>query len=371
MKANEFNFERFFNFKEEMEKNYKRFLQNSSWEIPVIQSFPSREQFSWACRNKESSLEAQLQSLTEMTMLKTDLAFLYLEPWHGVGVYATAYGCKYEWVPGQAPQTRPVYQSLDEIDDIKKPDIASCDEMLAVLDMIRYFKEKTGGELDISLTDTQSPNDTGSLLVETTEFLTATIEEPERLDPLLQSITDLICQFSDEQKNIIGERFAKPGHIMISSTGNSGLSISDDNMAFLSPQSYTNTCLRYNNILSDYFGGLAVHTCGNAIHNFPILLQTRGLTMVDLAVGIVPDPTPNIPAEVADVFRGTNIIVKARLGWNEISKIEPLIDPGIRLIVQLITDGSIEERNRQYSNAKQEVETMKQTKTGNGYSGTL
>ena len=266
MKPKDFNFKKFFDFKEEMDKNYRRFLQKTSWEIPVIQSIPSSDHFLWACRDKESSLETQLQSLTDMTMLKTDLAFPYLEPWHGVGVYAAAYGCKYEWVPGEAPQTRPIFQSLDEIDNIKKPDMAACEEMMAVLEMIRYFKEKTGGELDISLTDTQSPNDTASLIVDTTEFFMATIEEPERLHPLMQSITDLICQFSDEQKNTIGERFTKPGHLMISSIDSSGISISDDNMAFLSPESYTNTSLRYNNILSDYFGGLAVHTCGNAVH---------------------------------------------------------------------------------------------------------
>ena len=363
MKAKDFQYDKFLYFKEEMDNNYKRFLQNSSWEVPVIQSLPSYEQFLGACRTRESSLESQLQTLTEMTMLKTDLAFLYLEPWYGVGIYATAYGCKYEWVPGDAPQVRPIYKSLDEIDNIKKPDIAACDELLVVLDMIRYFKEKTGGALEIVLTDTQSPNDTASLIMDTSEFFAATIEEPERLHPLLQSITDLICQFSDEQKNLIGERFTKPGHQMISLTDSSGISVSDDNMAFISNQSYNDTCLRYNNMLSDHFGGIALHTCGNAVHNFPRLLQTRGLNTVDLAVGNAVDPSPNDSAKVAEIFHGTDIIVKVRLGWNQIAGIEPLIDPGIRLIVQLLTEGSIDERNRQYSAAKQAVETIKQSKS--------
>ena len=362
MKPKEFQYDKFFYFKEIVGKNYERFLQNTSWEIPVIQT-PQREHFGKACTDKKSSLEAQLQFLSDAVMLETDLAFPYLEPWRGPGIYATAYGCKFEWFPGEAPQVRPIYQSLEEIDNIKKPDMAKCDEMMTVLDMIRYFKKETGGVLEISLTDTQSPNDTASLILDTTEFFAATIDEPERLDPLLQSITDLICQFSDEQKSVIGDHFTKPGHLMVSTTDSSGISIADDNMSFLSPQSYADTSLRYNNMLADYYNGIAVHTCGNAAHTMPLLSQTKKLSMIDIALGFTPDPNPNDSKKVADIFRGTDIIVKARLGWNEISRIEHLVDPGIRLIVQLLTNGSIEERNRQFLTAKQEVEAMRQFKS--------
>jgi hypothetical protein len=75
MKPMDFQYDKFFYFKEGMDKNYKRFLQNSSWEVPVIQSVPTYEHFLCACRDKEISLETQLQSLTDTTMLKTDLAF--------------------------------------------------------------------------------------------------------------------------------------------------------------------------------------------------------------------------------------------------------------------------------------------------------
>jgi len=357
MKAKDFNFNAFLDYKEEKDKNYTRFLKNDVWEIPIIQ-MASSSYWEGICRYKEKSFEAQLDFLTDTTKLKTDLVFSYLEPWLGVGIYAAAYGCKYIWHGNDSPQVLPIYQSLDDVRSIKHPSIESCDEMNAVLEMIKYFKEQTGGLLDISMTDTQSPNDTASLLLSTTEFFTATLEEPEALESLLNSITKLIVEFSECQMELIGDSLALPGHIMPSYRCGSGISISDDNMAFISPPSYAETCVPYNSKLSNHFEGISIHTCGNAGHNLALLRDTPGLQMVDLALGLVADPSPNDATRVADVFRNTDIIVKAKVGWDEIERITPLIDPSIRLIVQLFTSGTIDDRNRQFNSAQEAINQL-------------
>ena len=358
MKPKDFNFDCFLRFKEEKDNNYARFLENNSWDIPIVQ-LASTDYWTDICRRKEESLESQLSFLTDTVSLATDLAFAYLEPWMGVGVYAAAYGCKYEWRKGVSPQVRPIFDRLEAIERIRHPGIHACEEMDAVLEMIKYFKLQTGGELDISYTDTQGPNDTASLMIESNEFFTATLECPERLTPLLSSITKLIMEFSDAQRELIGDCLALPGHIMVCSKESSGISISDDNMVFVSNRPYEDTFLPYNNQLSRHFGGIALHTCGNAGHNLDLMKSTDGLFMVDLALGHVADPTPCDACKVAEVFRGSGIIIKAKTGWNEIDKIRPLIRPDLRLIVHLFTEGSTDERNRQFHNAKQDVERIK------------
>ena len=357
MQVKDFDFKAFLDYKEKKDLNYRRFLQGGDWSVPIAQ-LASSTHWQGICRYKEKSLEAQLDFLTDTVKLETDFVFGYLEPWMGVGIYAAAYGCKYIWHGNESPQVLPIYHSLDDVRGVKHPSICECEEMSATLDMIRYFKEQTGGMLDISMTDTQSPNDTGSMILDTTEFFAATLDEPELLDPLLNSITRLIIEFSERQMEIIGENLALPGHIMPSSREGSGISVSDDNMTFISPRSYIDTCRTYNTKLSDHFGGVAIHTCGNAGHNLELLRDTRGLQMVDLALGFTADPSPNQAQRVADVFRGTPVIVKAKVGWDEIDLIAPLIDPGVKLVVHLFTSGDIDERNRQFEAARKTVDAL-------------
>jgi len=357
MRAQDFNFEKYLAFKEEKDKSYTRFLENKYNEVPIIQ-MASGEHWSGLCRYKEESLEAQLDFLTDSMSLKTDFIFGYLEPWYGVGIYAAAYGCKYIWYGNDAPQVLPVINKIDELKDFKHPSIYDCEEMLAVLDILKYFKDKTGGVLDISLTDTQSTNDTASLIMSTEEFFGASAEEPEILDPFLTSITKLIIDFSECQMEAIGDCLAAPGHIMVSLRGGKGISISDDNMSFLSPTVYARTSLKYNDMISDHFGGIAVHSCGNIGHNLELLRDSKGIQIADLAVGNIPDPSPCDAAQVAKIFHNSQVIVKAKVGWNEIEKIAPLVSPEIRLIVQLATSGSVEERNCQYESAREEINNI-------------
>ena len=357
MKVKDFEFEKFLAYKEDKDNSYIRFLEGKYDGVPIVQ-MASGAHWSGLCRYKEESLEAQLDFLTASMSLKTDFLFGYLEPWYGVGIYAAAYGCKYLWYENNAPQVLPVIKNIDELKDFKHPSINDCEEMLAVIDMIKYFKEETGGVLDIALTDTQSTNDTASLIMDTEEFFSASAEDPEILDPFLESITKMIIDFSECQMEAIGDSLAAPGHIMVSLRGGKGISISDDNMSFISPKTYDRTSRRFNDMISDHFGGIAMHSCGNFVHNLELLRDSKGLHTVDLPVGNIPDPSPCDAAKVAEIFRNSPVIVKAKVGWNEIDKVTPLVSPDIRLIVQLATRGTVEERNIQYESAKEDISKL-------------
>ncbi|TFG58246.1 MAG: hypothetical protein E4H36_15565, partial [Spirochaetales bacterium] len=149
------------------------------------------------------------------THLKLELCddLPYLEPWIGVGVYATAFGSAYNWNTGGAPDTHCIYRSVEEIRKLPVPDWRKSPIMGMVLDTIDFMKDKTGGRIPICLTDTQSAQDTATLILDTTEFFTACYTEPELIHGFLRSINDLIIEFSGIQIDHIGEAlWAKPGH---------------------------------------------------------------------------------------------------------------------------------------------------------------
>lgn len=359
MQPGEFPYDRFLKMKEIKEASFRSFMAGGEWSVPVVQRpATALDHFGALCRDRKKSLEFQLDLLSRYLELRSDIIFSYLEPWHGVGIYAAAFGCPFHWDDFSAPQTTPIYSTLEDVADFRKPDIAGCEPMRMVLDTIEYFRESTGDRLDISLTDTQSVNDTASLVVDSCEFLMMSVTEPEALRPLLQAITDTIVGFSERQMEAIGMTLSTPGHMMLSAPGLPGISISDDNMAFLSPAAYRNTALPYNQQLARHFGGLAVHSCGNFAHNTALLLGTQGLTMVDCAIGNVADPAPNEPLRLAEQFANTGVVLKVRLGAEELHMLEPLVDENIKLIVEIRGEGSMNDRNLAFDVARRKIDEL-------------
>jgi hypothetical protein len=363
VRPSEFPYDDFLKVQQDKEASFLDFMAGDEWFIPVVQRPSSTlDHFGALCRDREKSLEFQLDLLARYLDLRSDFIYSYLEPWHGVGIYASAFGCPLYWDALSAPQTRTIYHTIEEVAGFRTPDITGCESMRMVMDTIGYFREVTRDKLDISLTDTQSVNDTASLIVDASEFLIMSITDPEALHPFLQAITDTIIRFTEMQVEAAGDRLSTPGHLMMSSPGLPGISISDDNMSILSPSAYENTAFPYNEQLARRFGGLAVHTCGDFVHNAARLLETNGLAAVDCAIGSVVDPTPNDPARLRDLFAGTGVILKVRLGAGQLTLLEPLIDENLKLIVEIRGEGSVEEKNRAYEVARRKIDEIMESR---------
>jgi hypothetical protein len=245
MNPREFPYEKFLSLKEAKEKSFLKFLNGEEWFVPVIQRPATSDHFGALCKYRDKSLESQLEALNTYLELESDFIYSYLEPWHGVGIYASAFGCPFNWYEHDAPQTLPIYRTLEEVVNFKQPDIGNCEIMQTVLETIKYFRQQTGDMLEISLTDTQSPNDNASLIVDTCEFFIMSITEEEAIHPFMQSITDTMIKFTEMQIDALGKTFTSPGHLMISSPQLKGISISDDNMAVISPLSYKNSATSF------------------------------------------------------------------------------------------------------------------------------
>ena len=88
------------------------------------------------------------------------------------------------------------------------PTTARAPSCRMVLDCIDCFRERTHDGLPIALTDTQSPFDTATLVLDAAEFFTACYAEPEIVAGFLQKITDLIVEFSEVQMRADRARIA-------------------------------------------------------------------------------------------------------------------------------------------------------------------
>jgi hypothetical protein len=349
-----FPYDRFDQFKAQKDVALVSFMSASPpyMDVPVV-VMPPIDIWGAVASDRAASLDRQLEAFLVAMQLKSDFAFTYLEPWHGVGVYANIFGCAVNWYDFDAPQTRPIYHSLDELEGLEKPEILEAELPQMILETIRYYRQATDDRLDIVLTDTQSPNDSASLILDTSEFFASSLLAMDRLAPFMNLITEVMIEFSEMQLAAMGPTAARPGHIMQSSRGLAGISVSDDNMAVISAKSYANSALPYNSRLGEHFGGIALHTCGDFSHNFDVVKQVTNLALMDCAMADV-DPQPNDPHKLAEAFAGTGITLKVRLGATPLcwERLEELVRPDLKLILQIASDGDITASNAAYEELK-------------------
>lgn len=363
MDIKNFPFDEFNLFIADKQANLIRFNSETHIEdIPVVIQPPS-DIWGVVSGDRNLSLQHQLDVLALSMELKSDFVFSYLEPWHGVGVYANIFGCTVNWNDFDAPQTRPIIYSLSDLKTIDRPNIMDAELPCMILDTIDFFREATRDRLPIVLTDTQSPNDSASLIISTNEFFSANLIGVEELAPFMDMLTDVMIEFSEMQFSIMGPTAVHPGHIMLSAQGIPGISVSDDNMAVISARAYKNAALPYNSRLGEHFGGIALHTCGDFHQNYDIVKQVKNLTQIDCHVSGA-DPQPNQPRRLADAFAGTGILLKVNIGGEESnwSDLDELIRPDLRLILQVVSDGNIPKSNQIYVELKKRCRKILQEK---------
>ena len=162
------------------------------------------------CRDREASLAHQLGALATSMAYKADIPN-FLEPWYGIGTLASAFGIDYVWPEHQAPVVPHAFISIQEALD--HPAVAVEETAIGrhTLGMIDYFVNATHGRLPISLTDTQSPLNALSFLVESNSFYMSFLDAPEALARMLDRLVPLQIAFvRSKWRSSRHDRLARP-----------------------------------------------------------------------------------------------------------------------------------------------------------------
>ena len=155
---------------------------------------------------------------------------------------------------------KPIYESIREVPELTPCDYSEVPIMEHTLEMIEYFLEQTHGRIPISWSDIQSPLNVALGLVDTSGFLMAFYEAPDKVKEILESISEVVVAFTPRQGILIGDALARPGHGFASSRAGTGIGMSDDNMVMISPQMYEAFCMENNTRIGECFGGVAIHS---------------------------------------------------------------------------------------------------------------
>ena len=221
-------------------------------------------------------LERQLAGLRRRFEMGFEDDFVYrLQPYTGCGFFASALGCETVFPDNGDPITHKAISSLDELDSLRV-DVKGSDLIRLTLDKIKYFLDETNGEVPIAFPDLQSPLDTASIVMDYGELMYSLLAEPKAVHTLLGMVTDAM----EETLSLIGELLPKQSPSPAWWLPR-GIWLSDDLIAVVSPQQYKDIAMPYANRLSDIYGGVALHSCGNPLAAVDVVREYHNLMALD------------------------------------------------------------------------------------------
>ena len=328
-----FNLAAYHDYINRLSESCADFWQASSG-VLVYRRMRVAEVFSYGCRNMKDSLAWQLGALKKSMDYQADVPN-FLEPWYGIGTIASAWGLDYHWPEKQAPTVNGTFNSIEEVLHYEQVGVEKTDIGKHILQMIHYFLDKTKGLVPISPTDTQSPLNSASYLIDTTNFMMASVLDPGQFRQLLDRVADLAIAFTKSQLDLLDDVVVWPGHGFASSPHFQGIGMSDDNMLMISGQQYMDLCAAATEKFGNAFGGPVFHSCGNWSGRVGHIKELTNLRMVDGAFSPETDPDPN-PVEPFHAFVDTGIVLHARI----VGDLETITDvvkriwkPGLKLII--------------------------------------
>jgi uroporphyrinogen-III decarboxylase len=265
-------------------------------------------------------LKAQLAEIEDQSALRGDFVPC-LCPAFGVVNIPAAFGCEVVWGEDNFPSAKSLdLNSPDDVYAIPKPTLSS-GIMGRILDYARYFIAETGGRIPIRLTDIQGPLDSAALIMGHTDFLAALKTNPHEAHYLLRMITDFTIECARAQRQAVREAGAEfvPSLFQPWIADGFGISVSNDACVMISAAEHDEFCLPYLNRISDAFGGIYIHSCGNWLHQMPSLEKVRNVRGLEFGVTETPFPP------VAERFGG-RVVLACRVGLHREVKFNGMAD---------------------------------------------
>lgn len=204
-----------------------------------------------------------------------------LMPGFGVVGMLEGFGGRVIWSKNDYPKIEPVLGSPADIRRLKKPDVKS-GLMGKELEYTRFFQEETDFKYPICLGEHMSPLEMVFALMDTTSVTFGMMDEPKLMHDLLSMVTETMIEFIAEQRAVaheynLGFSIGSSGEYIPEGYG---VWLSADSIVNLSPDLCEEFFVPSMNVISDEYGGVFIHSCGNfeqVIDTFDSIRDLRGI----------------------------------------------------------------------------------------------
>ena len=208
-------------------------------------------------RRKVASLERHGDDSVPMAKLST-----------GTQIFANAFGCKVHIPPEDNPCALPMVGCAAEADKLEVPDIWKTECLYRVFELGNAVRQELGSEVEMGPCDMQTGFDIAAQVWDKNDLFCAMVLEPAAVKRLSDKCARLLRTF------LIELRKEFPTMTPCHCPGNwvppeLGPWVSNDEAGSMNPEMFEEFCLPELNDLSDTFGGIGMHCCADAEHQFP------------------------------------------------------------------------------------------------------
>ena len=212
----------------------------------------------------------------------------------GTEIFAEALGCSVHRPGDNMPFALPLIHSPEEVSRVRVPELSQS-SLAYHFEMADELARRAGPGAVFRMVDIQSPMDIAALVMEKSAFYMAMLESPEALQELADKAHRLLVMFLDEWFRRYGGGFVAhfPDYYM-----SRGVTLSEDEIGSVNVGMFDRLFLPHLNALSDRYGGIGIHCCANARHQWDGFKQVRGLRLLNLC-----QPAP-VMAEAYTEFSG-------------------------------------------------------------------
>lgn len=244
-------------------------------------------------------------------------------------IFAAAFGCPIHVYEGQATNAaaRPIVCTAAEATRLLEPAV-DAPPLDRILELGRLVRRELGPEAALGVPDVQSPFDIAALIWNKEEMFAALLDEPDAVLELTRKCSSLLKRFLKEFRRQVGD--CNMCHCPYAwAPAELGVWLSEDEVGSIGTAMFDRFCLPFLTDLSEAFGGLFMHCCANADHQyerFKRIPNLRGLNRVFQK----PGPEPAIKA-----FAGRTVLMQAWSPEDFLNQMLDLARPGSRFLFNI------------------------------------
>jgi hypothetical protein len=195
----------------------------------------------------------------------------------GTHLYAAAFGCTVHRFPDNNPCALPLVACAADADALEVPDIWKTPVLYRIFELARAVQQELGKDVFIGVPDMQSGFDTAALVWDKSDFLCAIIDDEQK--QAVKRLVDKCARLFKEFLVAFRREFPRssPCHCpVVWAPPEMGPWLSNDECGALSTAVFDEFCLPELVDLATTFGGLGMHCCASAEHQFGRFKQIPG-----------------------------------------------------------------------------------------------
>ena len=216
-----------------------------------------------------------------------DYGFPNIKPNQGINIVAGAFGCECKVNDEADPWVKCLIreENVDDVYKLKTPD-PNNPYFQQAWNHVEALQSKSS--IPLRVVNVPSPLVTASLIWDYTSFIEATLAYPDEVHALMEKVTEATILYIKEMLKRITNLYGI-SHEFWYVPPEMGIRVSDDTAALLSPNLYREFGVKYNGMIAKEFGGIVVHSCGNASNVVEAMMEIPGLRGLDFTIPQVQD----------------------------------------------------------------------------------